>query len=103
MCRFDIGTVYFDHCGVSEAEPTVEVLLRLLAERDALIAAQAETIAVLQATVGRLEARVAELEARLGMNSTNSHLPPSSDGPGKPGPRSLRRKSGPQAGWAAGA
>ena len=68
----------------------MEVLLRLLAERDALIIG-------LQATVARLEARVAELEARLGMNSTNSHLPPSSDGPGKPvrpTPRSLRGKSG---------
>ena len=68
----------------------MEVLLRLLAVRDALIAG-------LQATVARLEGRVAELEARLGMNSTNSHLPPSSDGPGKPvkpAPRSLRGKSG---------
>ena len=90
MCLFDFGTVYFEHWVVSDAEPTVEVLLRLLAERDALIAG-------LQATVARLEGRVAELEARLGMNSTNSHLPPSSDGPGKPvkpAPRSLRRKSG---------
>jgi transposase len=90
VCLFDFGIVYFEHCMVSDAEPTVEVLLRLLAERDALIIG-------LQATVARLESRVAELEARLGMNSTNSHLPPSSDGPGKPGkpvPRSLRRKSG---------
>jgi transposase len=70
------------------------MLLRLLAERDALIAQQAETIAMLQVTVVRLEGRVAELEARLGMNSTNSHLPPSSDGPVKPAPRSLRGKSG---------
>jgi transposase len=84
-----LAAVYLDHYGVSDAEPTVEVLLRLLAERDALIVG-------LQATVARLEARVAELEARLGMNSTNSHLPPSSDGPGKPvkpAPRSLRGKS----------
>ena len=97
MCLFDFGTVYFDHCGVSDAEPTVEVLLRLLAERDTLIAQQTQTIAVLQAMVARFGGRVVELEARLGMNSTNSHLPPWSDGPGKPvkpAPRSLRGRSG---------
>lgn len=55
-------------------------MLRQLAERDALIA--------------QLQARIVELEARLGMNSKNSHRPPSSDGPAKPVPRSLRGKSG---------
>jgi hypothetical protein len=58
--------------------PSVEELLRRLAERDALIA--------------QLQARVADLEARLGMNSRNSHKPPSSDGPAKPAPKSLRGK-----------
>lgn len=52
----------------------------LLAERDALIVA--------------LAGRVAELEARLGKNSRNSSKPPSSDGLGKPAPKSLRRASG---------
>ncbi|MGL4965218.1 MAG: DUF6444 domain-containing protein, partial [Inquilinus sp.] len=31
-----------------------------------------------------LTARVAELERRLGLDSSNSSKPPSSDGPGKP-------------------
>lgn len=51
-----------------------------LTQRDALIAALAD--------------RVAELEARLGKNSRNSSKPPSSDGLGKPAPKSLRKPSG---------
>lgn len=60
--------------------PTVEQLLVLLAERDALIA--------------KLSARVDELEARLGKHSQNSSKPPSTDAFVKPPPRSLRGKSG---------
>lgn len=68
--------------------PSVEQLLVLLAERDAMIV-----------TLG---ARVAELEARLGKNSQNSSKPPSSDGFVKPPPRSLRRRSGRKPGKQAG-
>ena len=74
---------------VPQTEPTVEVMVRLLAERDTLIV-------VLQATAAPLEGRVAELEAWLSMNSTKSNLPPSSDGlvkPIKPTPRSLRARA----------
>ena len=60
-----------------------------LAGRDARIAEQAERIAVLDARVAELTALVAELREKLGQNSGNSHLPPSSDGPGG------REKSGP--------
>lgn len=60
--------------------PSVEELLVLLAQRDAVIAA--------------LAGRVAELEARLGRNSRNSSKPPSSDGLAKPAPKSLRKASG---------
>ena len=60
--------------------PSVEELLVLLTQRDALISA--------------LAARVAELEARLGKNSRNSSKPPSSDGLAKPAPKSLRKASG---------
>lgn len=49
----------------------------------ATIAAQQATIAAQQATINRLERRVVELERRLGMNSGNSSMPPSSDGPGQ--------------------
>jgi transposase len=67
--------------GDSQSEPTREELI-------ALIKAQAAEIAA-------LKARVAELERRLGLNSSNSGKPPSTDGLKKP-PRtsSLRERSG---------
>lgn len=51
-------------------------------------------VELLRAENARLAERVAELEARLGQNSRNSSKPPSSEGLGKPAPRSLRRRSG---------
>jgi transposase len=50
----------------------------------------------------RLAARVVELELRLGQNSSNSSRPPSSDGLGKPAPKSLRRKGARKPGGQAG-
>ena len=47
----------------------------------ALQPAIAAVVAQLEAHVAQLEARVAELEGRLGLNSSNSSKPPSSDGP----------------------
>jgi transposase len=67
--------------GDSQSEPTREELI-------ALIRAQAAEIAA-------LKARVAELERRLGLDSSNSGKPPSSDGLKKPPRvRSLREPSG---------
>ena len=64
-------------------------------ELAALVAEQARVIAELRARVAALESENAELKRRLGMNSTNSSKPPSSDSPfTKPAPKSLRRKSG---------
>ncbi len=58
------------------------------AEKDALLVEQAEMIQ-------RLADRITELEALVGKprtTSSNSHLPPSKDGPGGPsGPRGRRR------------
>lgn len=73
--------------------------------REALLAVvveQAEVIARQAAVIERLEGRIVELEARLGMNSTNSHKPPSSDGPVKPAPKSLRGRSSKKPGGQAG-
>ena len=64
-------------------------------ELAALVIEQARVIAELRTRVAALEAENAELKRRLGMNSTNSSKPPSSDSPFvKPTPKSLRRKSG---------
>lgn len=60
-----------------------------------LVARQAEQIAV-------LKAEVAELKRRLGQNSSNSSVPPSSDGLAKPAPKSLRGRSGKRSGGQAG-
>lgn len=71
----------------SPPEPTREELL-------ALVAAQAAQIEALLGEVAALKAQVAELERRLGLDSSNSSKPPSSDGLKKPARvRSLRERS----------
>jgi len=65
----------------SPAEPSREELIAL--------------IAALRAENAALKARIAELERRLGLNSSNSGKPPSSDGLNKPvRVNSLRERSG---------
>ena len=64
-------------------------------ELAALVVAQAQIIEQLRTEVAQLRAENAELKRRLGMDSTNSSKPPSSDSPfTKPAPKSLRGKSG---------
>ena len=62
----------------------------------------AALVVELSARLERVEARIAELEAQLGKNSSNSSKPPSSDGPAKPPPKSLRGRSGRRPGGQAG-
>ena len=60
----------------------------------ALVAAQERTIAQLQARLAEQDAEIAELKRQLAASSRNSSKPPSSDGLDKPGPKSLRGRSG---------
>ena len=69
-------------------------LRELLAERDARIAEQAAENAALREALAELQSQVADLAAQVKANSRNSSRPPSSDGPAKPSPKSLRGKSG---------
>lgn len=59
-----------------------------------LVRVQQEQLAAQAQLIEGLRAEVALLQRRLGLNSTNSSKPPSSDGLAKPPPRSLRRASG---------
>src|SRR5258708_914399 len=69
-------------------------LRELLAERDARIEEQAAEVALLRQALAGLQSQVADLAAQVKTNSRNSSKPPSSDGPAKPSPKSLRGKSG---------
>jgi len=57
-----------------------------------------ELILQLFEQIAKLTSKVNDLESRLAKNSRNSNKPPSSDGYGKPKPKSLRGKSGKNSG-----
>jgi transposase len=59
-----------------------------------LIAALQAQNAALQAQVAQLEAAVRELREQVNQNSSNSHLPPSSNRPGTAPPKSAKEPSG---------
>jgi transposase len=73
-----------------EALPDLDRLS--VGEKDDLIRALFAQVKALLAQVDVLTARVAELEGRLSLNSQNSSKPPSSDGLGRPKPKSQRQK-----------
>src|ERR1700676_5775791 len=69
------------------------------ASLEAIIAALREQNTAQQALIAQLQERIAELERRLGLNSSNSSKPPSSDGLKKPvRVSSLRESSGKKSG-----
>ena len=53
-----------------------------------------EIIDILFGVIEKLSEKINALEARMNQNSQNSSKPPSSDGYGKPTPKSLREHSG---------
>jgi transposase len=69
-------------------------LRELLEERDELIAGLQARVSELEGLVAGLQAQVGDLAAQVRQNSRNSSKPPSSDGLGKPEPKSLRKKTG---------
>lgn len=71
-------------------------------EAEAIYDAGRETVVrvllMMDARIDALEERVRSLENQLAKNSRNSGRPPSSDGFGKPAPKSLRKQSGRKSG-----
>jgi transposase len=71
-----------------------EVLSALVASLRAELAESRAALGRAVEELARAGERIAELEARLRQTPRNSSRPPSSEGLGKPSPRSLRKKSG---------
>ncbi len=85
-----------------QQRPSYDELADLVVAQARIIEQLRVEIAELRAENERLRSENAELKRRLGMNSTNSSQPPSSDGPAKPARKSLRGKTGRKPGGQAG-
>ena len=72
----------------------IDRLTKLVDALTATITAQTDTIADMAAKIEALQQTIKELTERVNKNSRNSSKPPSSDGYGKPNPKSLRPTSG---------
>jgi transposase len=68
--------------------------MRVLEEKDRIIAELREENRILKELVATLVAEISELKAQLNKNSKNSNKPPSSDGFGKGAPKNSRKPSG---------
>lgn len=86
----------------SELAELVSVLNAQLSVLTQKFNALDDEVNVLRTENAALKARVGELEAQVRTNSRNSSKPPSSDGLGKPSPKSLRKASGRRPGGQAG-
>lgn len=71
----------------------IEQLEAQLRAKDEAIAARDARIADLEQQVATLMEQLAELAEKVGQNSSNSHLPPSSDSPGRRRERNAQKKS----------
>lgn len=69
-------------------------LREVIEAKDAEAAVLRAQLQACQAQLEQLHAEVEALHARLRQNPRNSSRPPSSEGPAKPAPRSVRRRSG---------
>ena len=74
--------------------PTYSELADLVSVLGEQLSSLKEEVHALREENAALKARVGELEAQVRTNSSNSSKPPSSDGLGKPAPKSLRKASG---------
>jgi transposase len=74
--------------------PTFEQLVALVAAQERLVVQLQVWNAEQEARIAEQDAPIAELERQLAASSRNSSKPPSTDGPGKPAPKSLRGRSG---------
>jgi transposase/BMFP domain-containing protein YqiC len=86
----------------SEQAELVSVLTAQLSALTQKFTALDDAMTVLREENHALKGRVAELEAQVRSSSRNSSKPPSSDGLGKPAPKSLRKPSGRRPGGQAG-
>jgi transposase len=90
---------------IAELEEQVAARDRVIAEQRITLAQQSARIAQLEKQVADLTQMLAKLTEKLGKHSGNSHLPPSSDGPGgrgKSGGGSPKKGSGGKRGGQAG-